>query len=182
MALAWTITDQNAKSIYTRLCNWYNSPENLPNTINGTGVFFGYPNFTRDKLIYCVQFLKENFGAGWFTSDYSARSDVLRNLSKKLYNVFSGQVDENGIYKFLTWVYTFAKDDTTALNYFQNGYYSYIGGMADTAKEKVVKPASEAAEAVEYGIKYPVLTLNNPVLKWGGIAAVAALLLVSLKR
>jgi hypothetical protein len=42
--------------------------------------------------------------------------------------------------------------------------------MADAAKTNIIEPVTEAVETVKYGVSYPVLTLQNPVLKWGLLA------------
>lgn len=182
MALAWSITDNDAKNIYTKMCNWYNSPENLPNKVNDTGVFFGYANFTRDKLYYCIEFLKNKFGRGWFTSDADERREVLRELANELYSIFGGSVDSNGIYKFLNWVYNFAAHDTAAVNYFQGGYYSLLQSMTDTAKSTIVEPLNEVVENVKYAVNYPSFTMSNPLIKWGLIFGGGILIYKTLKR
>ena len=167
MALAWTLTDSQAKNIYNRLCNYYDSPDNLPNTLKSTGVFFGYANFTRDKLYYCIQYLKENYGRGWFTSDGEERRNVLHSIANELYSIFGGSVENAGIFKFLNWVYSFAAHDATALNYFQKGYYSYVEALKDSVEKKIIEPVNDAAEAVAYGVKFPALTMENPLVKYG---------------
>lgn len=167
MAVPWAISDTKAKSIYTRMCNYYNSPDNLPNHINDSGVFYGYDNFTRDKLWYCVEFMKQKWGDGWFTNDYSTRSTALRNIANQLYNTFGGSVNVDGIFKFLNWIYSFANHDTTALEYFQKGYYDYAKGLLDTATNAIVYPVTEVVEDIAYGLKQPSFTWSNPAVKWG---------------
>ena len=176
MALAWTLTDNDAKNIYTKMCNWYNSPDNLPNKINDTGVFKGCPNFTRDKLYYCIEYLKKNFGRGWFNDQFDERAEVMEDLAQELVQIFGGTVAPAGIKTFLNWVYNFTKNDADALNYFQGGYYSIIQSMADAAKTNIIDPVNEAVETVKYGVKYPVLTLENPVVKWGLVAGAGFLI------
>lgn len=191
MAVAWAITDNDAKNIYTKMCNWYNSPNNLPNKLKDTGVFFGYANFTRDKLYYCIEFLKNNYGRGWFTSDGDERREVLRDLANELYTIFGGSVDSNGIFKFLNWVYNFAAHDTAAVNYFQGGYYSLLQSMKDTAKNKIVEPLNEVVDDVKYAVNYPSFTMSNPLIKyslsnpwikWGLIFGGGILIYKTLKR
>lgn len=163
----WTLTDSQAKNIYNRLCSYYGSPDNLPNNYKDTGVFFGYANFTRDKLYYCIEYLKKNFSRGWFNEDFDERSTILHELASQLYSIFWNQVDVAGIYKFLSWVYNFTRNDVTALNYFQGGQYSSLQNMIDTATQKIVEPASEAIETIKYGVSYPTMKLSNPLVKWG---------------
>lgn len=166
MALAWSVTDSGAKNIYNKMCSWYNSPENLPNKLNDAAGFKGYPNFTRDKLYYCIEYLKKNFGRGWFNDQFDERAEVMADLSQELEQIFGGTVAASMIKTFLSWVYNFAKHDADALNYFQGGYYSIIQSMADAAKTNIIDPVNEAVDTVKYGVSYPVLTLKNPVLKW----------------
>lgn len=176
MAVAWALTDSGAKNIYTKMCNWYNSPDNLPNNLNDTAGFKGYPNFTRDKLYYCIEYLKKNFGRGWFNDQFDERAEVLNDLAQELAQIFGGTVDAAGIKTFLNWVYNFAKHDTDALNYFQGGYYSIIQSMTDAAKTNILDPVNKAVETVKYGVSYPVLTLENPVIKWGLVVGVGFLI------
>ena len=182
MALAWTLTDGDAKNVYTKMCNWYQSPENLPNKINDSGVFFGYANFTRDKLVYCIEYLKKCYGRGWFTDDREERVNVFDQIASELYSIFGGSVDINGIVKFLNWVYNFARHDSSALTYFQGGYYSLVQSMAETAKSTILEPISEAVETVKYGVQYPSFTLSNPLVKWGLILGGVYIIFKSLKR
>lgn len=176
MAVAWALTDSGAKNIYTKMCNWYNSPDNLPNKINDSGVFKGYPNFTRDKLYYCIEYLKKNFGRGWFNDQFDERAEVMEDLAQELARIFGGTVAPAGIKTFLNWVYNFVKHDADALNYFKGGYYSIIQSMADAAKTNIIDPVNEAVETVKYGVSYPVLTLENPVIKWGLVAGACFLI------
>lgn len=167
MALAWTLTDPQAKNVYSSMCSYYDSPENLPNALKDTGVFAGYANFMRDKLYYCIQYLKENFGRGWFTSDGEARREILRKIANELADIFGGSVEMAGINKFLHWVYSFAAHDTSALNYFQKGYYSYLDTLKNAVEKKIVEPINEAAESVSYAVNFPALTVENPLIKYG---------------
>lgn len=169
--LPWTLTDSEAKNIYNAMCKWYNSPSNLPNRVNDTGVFFGFANFTRDKLWFCIETLKKLYSSGWFTDDYSKRTAALDKIAAALFETFGGAVDVAGIKKFLVWVYNFAKQDVDATKYFQGGSFSLIDSMAKTVNETVVEPVKQAAENVNYAISYPslksLLPDNWTLLKWG---------------
>lgn len=88
MAVAWALTDSGAKNIYTKMCNWYNSPENLPNKLNDTAGFKGYPNFTRDKLYYCIEYLKRILAAAGLTTSSTSAPKSWRICRKNL-NRFS---------------------------------------------------------------------------------------------
>lgn len=169
--LPWTLTDNDAKNIYNALCKWYNSPENLPNSVNDKGVFFGYANFDRPKLWYCIEYLKKKHGKGWFTDDFNARSNALQVIAAELYDIFAKQVDYNGIYKFLNWVYNFAKQNTAAVNYFGGANYSLVDNMVNTLQTTIVEPVKQAAETVSYAVQVPslktILPDNKTLLKWG---------------
>lgn len=169
--LPWSLTDTEAKNIYNALYKWYNSPSNFPNYQNGSGVFYNYPNFTLDKLYYCIEALKNNYSLGWFTADFTKRQTALTTLSNSLYNVFAGQVDASGIYKFLQWVYNFAKQNESAVKYFSGGNFSIIDSAAVVLDEVAVKPITSAVDTVKYAIDYPslknLLPDNWTLLKWG---------------
>jgi hypothetical protein len=145
-------------------------------------VFAGYANFTRDKLYYCIQFLKENFGRGWFTSDGGTRREILSKLANELSDIFGASVETSGINKFLHWVYSFAAHDTSALNYFQKGYYSYLDTLKNTVEKKIVEPVNEVAESVSYAVNFPALTVKNPLIKYGLWAAGGFILYKIIKK
>lgn len=169
--LPWALTDTEAKNIYNALYKWYNSPSNFPNYQTGSGVFFNFPNFTLDKLYFCIETLKKNYSLGWFTDNYSARQAALSKIAKSLYDVFAGQVLEDGIYKFLNWVYNFAKNNESAVKYFSGGNFSVIDTAAVVLDEVAVKPITSAVETVKYAVDYPslknLLPDNWTLLKWG---------------
>ena len=56
--------------IYKRLYDYYGGQQ-LP--ADNTGVFFSTPNFTRPRLIECIEYLQNNYGAGWLTDDQTQR-------------------------------------------------------------------------------------------------------------
>lgn len=169
--LQWTLTDSGAKNIYNAMCKWYNSPSNLPNHVGDTGVFFGFQNFTRDKLWYCIEQLKKNYSLGWFTDDYNNRMTALDKISNELYKTFGGSVDISGIKKFLSWVYNFAKNDVDAIKYFSGGDYSLLDNISKTVQTTIVEPVKEVAQDINYAISYPslksLLPDNLTLLKWG---------------
>lgn len=169
--LPWVLTDADAKNIYTAMCKWYDSPSNLPNKLNDTGVFFGFNNFTRDKLWYCIEYLKKRYSLGWFSDNYTQRSEALRQVAAELYQIFDGQVDENGILKFLNWVYNFAKNDADAVKYFSGGGFGIIEAITKTVENTIVAPTKTAVENVSYGMSVPslksLLPDNTTMVKWG---------------
>ena len=111
--LPWALTDSQAKNIYNALYKWFNSPSNFPNYQTGAGVFFGYANYTLDKLYYTIEAAKKYYSLGWFTDNFEKRNAAIDKLSTILYDVFAGQVEKAGIKKFLTWIYNFAKQNNT---------------------------------------------------------------------
>lgn len=172
--LPWTLTDTQAKNIYNALYKWYNSPSNFPNYQTGAGVFFNFPNYTLDKLYYTIEYLKKNYGLGWFTDDFSARTNAIAKIAAGLSEVFDGQVSQDGIKKFCTWVYNFAKQNEAATKYFTSGgSFNVIDTAAVALDEVVIKPASQALENVSYAIQYPSLASITPnfstLIKWGAI-------------
>lgn len=172
--LAWTLTDSQAKNIYNALYKWYNSPSNFPNYQTGAGVFFNFQNYTLDKLYYTIEYLKKNYKLGWFTDNYTDRLNAINRIATNLYDIFSGQVSKDGIKKFCTWVYNFAKQNEAATNYFTGGgSFDVIDTAAVALDEVVVKPVKQAAETAAYAIQYPSLKSLTPgirtLLKWGFI-------------
>ena len=171
MALAWVLTDEQAKGIYNAMYKWYNSPNNFPNYYNGSGVFFNFPNYTLDKLYYTIQALKNLYSLGWFSDNYTQRSSAINQIAATLYDVFAGQVDKSGIVKFCNWVYNFAKNNENAVKYFSGGNYNLLDTAGMILDEVLVKPISNVAENVEYFVEYPslksLLPDNKTLLKWG---------------
>ena len=170
--LPWALTDSQAKNIYNALYKWYDAPNNFPNYSTGKGVFFGFANFTLDKLYYCIEALKKYYSLGWFTTDYAARQGAFEKLANTLYDTFAGQVEKDGIKKFLNFVYTFAKSNESAVKYFSGGgSFNLIDTAAVSLDEVVVKPISKAVENISYAVEYPslknLLPDNMTLLKWG---------------
>lgn len=168
--MAFSLTDTDAKNIYNALYRYYGGQQ-LPD--NETGVFFDTPNFTRDKLYYCIEALKRYWGRGWFTTDAAKRSSELKAISNILYIAFDSQVDVNKIYKFLIWCYSWASKDPDAVAYFQGGDYSLFDDLKKNIGGKVSSAVSSAAETVAYGVNYPTVTTWTPktstIVKWGVI-------------
>ena len=171
MALAWTLTDTQAKNIYNALYKWYDSPSNFPNYQTGAGVFFGYANYTLDKLYYTIEALKKLYSLGWFSDNYTQRSSAINQIAAKLYDTFAGQVDKAGIVKFCNWVYNFAKSNESAVKYFSGGSFNVIDTAGIVLDDVLVKPIEKAAENISYMVNYPslksILPDNMTILKWG---------------
>ena len=168
--MSFTLTDTDAKNIYNAMYRYYGG-QNLPD--NDTGVFFDTPNFTRDKLYYCIEALKRYWSKGWYTSDFAKRKTALENISNILYIAFDSKVDINKIYKFLSWCYTWASKDPDGVAYFQGCDYSLFDDLKKNISGKVSSAASSAAETVSYGVSYPTVTSLTPktstLVKWGVI-------------
>ena len=169
--------------IYKRLYDYYGGQQ-LP--ADNTGVFFSTPNFTRPRLIECIEYLQNNYGAGWLTDDSSQRMAVLNTLANDLYARFDGLIDRAKIYKFLCWIYSFVKADETARNYFKTGVsYGPISYYTDKIADTVSSGVSNAVETVKYGVSVPTITSDSftkglenvrTVLKLLPVAAVAGLI------
>ena len=170
--LPWALTDSQAKNIYNALYKWFDSPSNFPNYQTGAGVFFGYANYTLDKLYYTIEAAKKYYSLGWFTDNYAERTAAIDKLSTILYDIFAGQVDKAGIKKFLTWIYNFAKQNESAVKYFSGGSgFGVLDTAAVVLDEVAVKPIKAAAENISYAVSYPslksLLPDNMTLLKWG---------------
>lgn len=170
--LPWALTDSQAKNIYNALYKWYDSPSNFPNYQTGSGVFFGYANYTLDKLYYTIEAAKKYYSLGWFTDNFEKRTAAIDKLSTILYDVFSGQVEKAGIKKFLTWIYNFSKQNESAVKYFSGGAgFGVLDTAAVVLDEVAVKPIKSVAENVSYAVSYPslksLLPDNMTLLKWG---------------
>lgn len=170
--LPWALTDSQAKNIYNALYKWYDSPSNFPNYQTGSGVFFGYANYTLDKLYYTIEAAKKYYYLGWFDDDYNKRNAAIDKLSTILYDVFDGQVEKAGIKKFLTFIYNFARKNESAVKYFVSGAgFNVFDTAAIVLDEVAVKPIKAAAETVNYAVSYPslksLLPDNMTILKWG---------------
>lgn len=169
--------------IYKRMWDYY-AGRQMP--ANNQGVFFDTPNFTQKRCIECIEFLQNNYGSGWFTEDSVLRQGVLNTLAGDLYAIFDGQVDRYKIYKFLCWVYSFAKTDQTAIDYFKNGVsYGALSYYTEKVANKITGDVKKVADNVNYGVSVPTITsdgvttgLDNfrTILKLLPIAAVAGLI------
>lgn len=173
--MAFSITDTDAKNVYNALFRHY-AGQNLP---DGSGVFFGFANFTKDKLIYCIESLKKHYSMGWNTTNAINRKAALEKIAGMIYTSFDGAVEQNGIYKFLCWVYSFTQKDPDIVDYFKGDSYGLFEDVYKNVTNKVSSAASSAAETVSYGVKYPSLensvnALSNAItpktstlIKWG---------------
>lgn len=145
--------------IYKRLYDYYGGQQ-LP--ADNKGVFFSTENFTRPRLIECIEYLQNNFGSGWLTGDNASDRAVLYTLANDLYVKFDGLISVDKIYKFLCWVYSFTKNDDTAKNYFKSGVsYGPISYYTDKIADSVSSGVSNAAETVSYGLKVPTITSDS---------------------
>lgn len=174
--MAFTLTDTDAENVYNAIYRHY-AGQNMPDGSNG--VFFGFANFTKDKLLYCIEALKKHYNYGWFTTNAINRKEALEKIAKQLYTAFNTTVDLNGIYKWLCWNYSFASKDSDIAEYFAGGNYGTIQDIVKNVTNKVSGAASSAAETVAYGVKYPSLetsvnSLSNALtpktstlIKWG---------------
>lgn len=183
--MAFEITDSSAKNIYRTLYSYY-SGQQLPD--DSTGVFFSFANYTKDKLIYTIEFMKKHFGLGWFTDDYATRSAAIDKMARALYTAFNQTVSIAGIKKFCNWVYSFATHDTDAANYFAgNADYSYFDALFKDVSTNLGDKVTNAIETVEYGIKYPSIEKITPtrgtLVKWGllGLGAILGIKYISKK-
>lgn len=165
----YVVTDSDAKNVYGALYAYY-AGQQLPD--GSTGVFFGFDNYTKDKLIYTIEFMKRNYNLGWFTDNFDDRAAAIAKIADSLYKMFDYNVDWDGIKKFCNWVYSFAAHDPQIANYFSGaGSFTLFDSIVKDVKETVGSKVSSALETVSYGVQYPSLKSLLPetgtVVKWG---------------
>lgn len=175
--MAYTVTDSSAKNIYNTMYRYYGGQQ-MPD--DETGVFFGFANYTRDKLIYTIEFLKRQYSLGWFTTDAVKKIEAFNKIARSLYTAFNQTVSIDAIKKFCNWVLAFAKNDSDAAKYFAGeADYSYFDDLFKNVSTSVGSKVSNALETIEYGIKYPSIDRITPtkstIIKWGLIVGVGAL-------
>ena len=175
--MSFEITDSSAENIYNAMYRHY-AGQQMPD--GSKGVFFGFANFTKDKCIYCIEFLKRQYGLGWFTSNAQDRKTALNRICNALYTAFNQSVSKDGLYKFCTWVYSFARNNESAIKYFSGeSSYTLLDDIFNNVSEKVSGAASNALETVSYGINYPSIDKITPstgtIVKWGLIIGGALL-------
>ena len=135
-------------------------------------MFFGFANYTLDKLYYTIEAAKKYYSLGWFNDNFDQRNAAIDKLSTILYDVFAGQVEKAGIKKFLNFIYNFAKSNESAVKYFSSGAgFNVLDTAAVVLDEVAVKPIKAVAENVSYAVSYPslksLLPDNMTLLKWG---------------
>lgn len=168
--MSFVLTDSDAENIYNAIYRHYGGQQ-LPD--NNTGVFFDTPNFTLEKLYYCIEALKKYWGKGWYTTNAAIRKKALESIANILYVSFDSSVDVSKIYKFLVWCYTWATKDPDGVAYFEGGTYSLFDDLKKNISGKVSSAASSAAETISYSVNYPTFTSLTPktstIVKWGVI-------------
>ena len=167
--MSYVITDPSAENIYRAMYRYY-AGRQMPD--NSTGVFFGFANFTKDKCIYCIEFLRRQYGLGWFTPDVTERKTALNRICNALYVSFNQSVSKDALYKFCSWVYSWARNDEDAAKYFSGeANYSFFDDLVKNVSEKVGSGVSNVVETVSYGVNYPSLDKITPssgtLVKWG---------------
>lgn len=171
--MSYVVTDSSAPNIYSTMYKYYGG-RNMPE--GNAGVFFGFANYDKDKLIYTIEFLKGQYGLGWFTDDFETRSNAINRIVNGLYTAFNQSVSKDGIKKFCNWVYAWAKTDKDAVSYFSGeSSYTFLDAMFKDVSETIGNKVSNVVETVSYGVNYPSLEKLTPtsgtLIKWGVIAA-----------
>lgn len=166
--MSFAITDSSAKNIYNTMYSYYDGQQ-MPD--DNTGVFFGIANYTKDKLIYTIEFLRRQYSLGWFTEDFNQRKEAFNRIANALYIAFDQTVPKSGISKFCSSVYAWARKDPDAAAYFSGSsdwslFDSVWRSVTDTVGQKV----SNAVEIIDYGMKTPSLDVvtpsKNQLIKW----------------
>lgn len=167
--MAFVVTDSSAKNIYATMYKYYGGQQ-MPD--NETGVFFGFANYTKDKLIYTIEFLKKQYGLGWFTTDAEQKTKAFDKIAKALYVAFNQSVSIDGIKKFCNWVLAFARKDADAAAYFSGEKdWGYFDALFKDISQNVGEKFENAKEIISYGIDYPSIEKITPtkstLIKWG---------------
>ena len=166
--MSFVVTDSSAKNIYRTMYNYYGGA-NMPD--NDTGVFFGFANYTKNKLIYTIEFFRRQWSLGWYTDDYGKRKEAFERIANSLYVAFDQSVSKSAIVKFCNWVYAWTKKDQDALNYFSGSSdWSLLDSVWRSVSDTVGEKVSNAIETVDYGLKVPSLDVvtpsKNQIIKW----------------
>lgn len=177
------MASSSAKYIYNKMYDYYGGQQ-FPAALQGRKYFFDINNFTEEKMVECIEFLQKNYGAGWLTGDQAKDTAVLSVLANDLYVKFDSTISLSGIYKFLCWVYAYAKKDSTAKDYFKgltttSSVNYYLEKAADTLQTGS-NTVTNAVKAVVPDITSQEFTtgLSNlrTILKLLPVAAVAGLI------
>lgn len=166
--MSFVVTDSSTKNIYRTMYNYYGGA-NMPD--NDTDVFFGFANYTKNKLIYTIEFLRRQWSLGWYTDDYGKRKEAFERIANSLYVNFNQSVSKSAIVKFCNWVYAWTKNDQDALNYFSGSSdWSFLDSVWRSVSDTVGEKVSNAIETVDYGLKVPSLDVvtprKNQIIKW----------------
>lgn len=165
----------SAFNIYQSLWSFYGS-EQLPKVTDASGVFFGFPGYTVEKLLKTVEALKGN-SKGWFTSDFSQRNNALNAIASELAPGFG--VDPSAIVKFGNWCYSWAKKDSSGAAYFGgNGDYTISDVVQTNVIPAITNAAETVTETVKTAISYPSIKSllgSSTFWKIGGACALGFL-------
>lgn len=172
-----------AKYIYNLMYDYYGGGQ-FPQIIKNRQFYFGYENFTEDKMIECIEFLQKNYATGWLTDDRLTALSILNTLAGDLYVKFDAKIDYSGIYKFLTWIYSFAMNDKTAESYFRGANTpsaaSYYIDKAAAAVSSAGKSVTDTVKAIVPDISSEGFTQGlaniRTILKIFPVAVVACLI------
>lgn len=167
--MSFVVTDSSAKNIYKTMRDYY-AGQQMPD--DDTGVFFGFANYTRPKLIYTIEFLKRQYGLGWFTTNMADKEAAFNKIANALYTAFDQTVSRDGIKKFCNWVLAWARKDEDAAQYFAGTKdWGVIDALFKSVGDTVSSKISNAVETVEYGLNVPsferVTPTGGTLLKWG---------------
>lgn len=149
-----------ALAVYDAIRDFYGGQQ-LP--ANDSGVFFGFTGCTRSALERAAENLRANRGA-WLGVDAATRSATFSSVASLTAAETGADID--GVIKFCNWCFVAANGDTDIKNWFNGGDFSRLDYWKKTVTETATSAAQQAAETIEYGIKYqgePEKTLLNRV-------------------
>lgn len=133
--------------------------------------FFGFSGCNRSTLESVLEALRVN-SAAWLGQTAAARSDYFARIAWD-YSASTG-ADYNGLLKWCNWVYVAANGDSAVKDWLGGSEFTTIDYYTKVIKEAVSDTAQEAAETLEYGVKYQgeaEKTLLNRVLPVVGLVA-----------
>lgn len=168
--MSFVVTDSSAKNIYKTMREYY-AGQQMPD--DDTGVFFNFANYTRPKLIYTIEFLRRQYGLGWFTNNMAEKEAAFNKIANALYIAFDQTVSKNGIIKFCNWVLAFARKDPDAAAYFEGSKeWGALDALFKSVGDTVTNKISNAVETVEYGLNVPTAfesatPKTSTLVKWG---------------
>lgn len=149
-----------------RFFGWQQMPKN-----DAAAPFFGFAGCNRSTLESVLDALRDG-AANWLDQNAAARSSYFARVAWD-FSASTG-ADYNGLLKWCNWIYVAANGESAVKEWITGGDFSTLDYYAKVIKEAIKDTSQEAAETIEYGVKYQgetEKTLINRVLPVVGIVA-----------